>query len=75
MPQQQSAARSAELVVRLSLGAVYSDSEGYGVPPAVLAAYCKPKNKNSLGFIAGLDNKNRVLERRAWDCATKSTFA
>ena len=61
MPRQQSAACSAELVVRVSLGAIYSDSEGYGVPPAVLAAYYKSKNKNSLGFIAGLDNNIGVL--------------
>ena len=61
MPQQQSAACSAELVVRVSLGAVYSDSEGYGLPPAVLAAYCRSRNENSLGFIARLDNKIRVL--------------
>ncbi|MGC2462916.1 MAG: ISL3 family transposase [Steroidobacteraceae bacterium] len=31
-----------------------------------LAAYCKPENKVSLGFVEGLNNKIRVLQRRAY---------
>jgi transposase len=30
------------------------------------AAYCKPENKVSLGFVEGLNNKFRVLQRRAY---------
>ena len=30
-----------------------------------IAAYCEPKNKVSLGFVEGLNNKIRVLQRRA----------
>jgi transposase len=31
-----------------------------------LAAYCKPENKVSLGFVEGLNNKIRVIQRRAY---------
>ena len=31
-----------------------------------LAAYCHPENKVSLGFVEGLNNKIRVLQRRAY---------
>ena len=31
-----------------------------------LAAYCKPENKVSLGFVEGFNNKIRVLQRRAY---------
>ena len=31
-----------------------------------IAAYCKPENKVSLGFVARLNNKIRVLQRRAY---------
>jgi transposase len=31
-----------------------------------LAAYCRSENKVSLGFIEGLNNKIRVLQRRAY---------
>jgi transposase len=31
-----------------------------------LAAYCKPENKVSLGFVEGLNNKIRVMQRRAY---------
>jgi transposase len=31
-----------------------------------IAAYCKPENKVSLGFDEGLNNKIRVLQRRAY---------
>lgn len=31
-----------------------------------LAAYCAPENKVSLGFVEGLNNKIRVLQRRAY---------
>ena len=31
-----------------------------------IAAYCKPENKVALGFVAGLNNKIRVLQRRAY---------
>lgn len=30
-----------------------------------IAACCKPKNKVSLGFVEGLNNKIRVIQRRA----------
>lgn len=31
-----------------------------------IAAYCHPKNKVALGFVEGLNNKIRVLQRRAY---------
>jgi transposase len=31
-----------------------------------IAAYCKPENKISLGFVEGLNNKIRVIQRRAY---------
>lgn len=31
-----------------------------------IAAYCNPKNKVSLGFVEGLNNKIRVIQRRAY---------
>lgn len=31
-----------------------------------IAAYCKPENKVSLGFVEGLNNKVRVIQRRAY---------
>lgn len=31
-----------------------------------LAAYCKPENKVALGFVEGLNNKIRVIQRRAY---------
>ena len=31
-----------------------------------IAAYCKPENKIALGFVEGLNNKVRVLQRRAY---------
>jgi transposase len=31
-----------------------------------IAAYCKPQNKVSLGFVEGLNNKIRVIQRRAY---------
>jgi transposase len=31
-----------------------------------IAAYCKPENKVALGFVEGLNNKIRVLQRRAY---------
>jgi len=31
-----------------------------------IAAYCKPKNKVALGFVEGLNNKIRVIQRRAY---------
>ena len=31
-----------------------------------IAAYCKPENKVSLGFVGGLNNKIRVIQRRAY---------
>ncbi|EQD56893.1 ISBma1, transposase [mine drainage metagenome] len=32
-----------------------------------IAAYCRPENKVSLGFVEGLNNKIRVIQRRAYD--------
>ncbi len=31
-----------------------------------IAAYCNPKNKVALGFVEGLNNKIRVIQRRAY---------
>src|SRR5512141_446396 len=31
-----------------------------------IAAYCNPENKVALGFIEGLNNKIRVIQRRAY---------
>ena len=31
-----------------------------------IAAYCKPENKVSLGFVEGLNNKILVIQRRAY---------
>ena len=31
-----------------------------------IAAYCRPENKIALGFVEGLNNKIRVLQRRAY---------
>ena len=31
-----------------------------------IAAYCKPENKVWLGFVEGLNNKIRVIQRRAY---------
>jgi transposase len=33
---------------------------------AGIAAYCKPENKVALGFVDGLNNKIRVIQRRAY---------
>ena len=33
---------------------------------AGIAAYCKPENKVALGFVEGLNNKVRVIQRRAY---------
>ena len=31
-----------------------------------IAAYCRPENKVSLGFVEGLNNRIRVIQRRAY---------
>ena len=31
-----------------------------------IAVYCKPENKVALGFVEGLNNKIRVIQRRAY---------
>ena len=31
-----------------------------------IATYCRPDNKVALGFVEGLNNKVRVLQRRAY---------
>ena len=31
-----------------------------------IAAYCMPRNKVKLGFVEGLNNKIRVIQRRAY---------
>lgn len=40
-----------------------------------IAAYCHPEDKVALGFVEGLNNKIRILQRRAYGCATKSICA
>ena len=37
-----------------------------------IAAYCRPENKVSLGFVEGLNNKISVIQWRAYGCATKN---
>jgi transposase len=39
-----------------------------------IAAYCKPENKVSLGFVEGLNNKIRVLQRRAYGLRDEEYF-
>lgn len=39
-----------------------------------IAAYCKPENKVSLGFVEGLNNKIRVLQRRAYGLKDQEYF-
>jgi transposase len=34
-----------------------------------IAAYCQPENKVALGFVEGLNNKIRVMQRRAYGLA------
>jgi transposase len=36
-----------------------------------IAAYCRPENKVSLGFVEGLNNKIRVIQRRAYGLRDK----
>lgn len=31
-----------------------------------IAAYCRPESKVSLGFVEGLNNKIRVIQRRSY---------
>lgn len=40
-----------------------------------IAAHCRAENKVSLGFVEGLNNKIRVIQRRAYGCATKNIYA
>ena len=37
-----------------------------------IAAYCRPENKVSLGFVEGLNNKIRVIQRRAYGLPDES---
>jgi len=39
-----------------------------------IAAYCKPENKVSLGFVEGLNNKIRVIQRRAYGLKNEEYF-
>jgi transposase len=39
-----------------------------------IAAYCKPENKVFLGFVEGLKNKIRVLQRRAYGLRDEEYF-
>jgi transposase len=38
-----------------------------------IAAYCQPENKVALGFVEGLNNKIRVLQRRAYGLRDEET--
>jgi hypothetical protein len=38
-----------------------------------IAAYCRLENKVSLGFVEGLNDKIRVIQRRAYGHATRTT--
>jgi hypothetical protein len=39
-----------------------------------IAAYCRPENKVSLGFVEGLNNKIRVIQRRAYGLKNEQYF-
>jgi transposase len=39
-----------------------------------IAAYCQPENKVSLGFVEGLNNKIRVIQRRAYGLKNEEYF-
>ena len=39
-----------------------------------IAAFCKPENKVSLGFVEGLNNKIRVIQRRAYGYRDEEYF-
>ena len=39
-----------------------------------IAAYCRPENKVSLGFVEGLNNKIRVFQRRAYGLKDEEYF-
>ena len=39
-----------------------------------IAAYCQPENKVSLGFVEGLNNKIRVIQRRAYGLRNEEYF-
>jgi len=39
---------------------------GFRPLPTVVGIYCEPENKVALGFVEGLNNKIRVLQRRAY---------
>src|SRR5258707_7130505 len=39
-----------------------------------IAAYCQPENKVSLGFVEGLNNKIRVIQRRAYGLKKEDYF-
>ena len=39
-----------------------------------IAAYCRPENKVSLGFVEGLNNKIRVIQRRAYGLKNEEYF-
>jgi len=39
-----------------------------------IAAYCQPENKVSLGFVEGLNNKIRVIQRRAYGLKNQEYF-
>ena len=42
---------------------------------AGIASYGKPENKVALGFVEGINNKVRTIQRRAYDTKTESTSA
>jgi transposase len=39
-----------------------------------IAAYCRPENKVSLGFVEGLNDKIRVIQRRAYGLRNEEYF-
>ncbi|MEX3606104.1 MAG: transposase [Burkholderia sp.] len=39
-----------------------------------IAAHCKPENKVPLGFVEGLNNKIRVIQRRAYGLGDEEYF-
>ena len=39
-----------------------------------IAAYCKPENKVALGFVEGLNNKIRVIQRRSYELRNEESL-
>ena len=60
--------RALDLLLKANkrLNTAYLLKESFGQLWDGIAAYCKPENKVSLGFVEGLNAKIRVIQRRAY---------